>query len=173
MYENNNVGQRRRGQKLHEENIVKKNRIFTKINQQTILGLVDTGSDVSLIRDDVARTMRLKWKQKPGDFVTFCTANEGVMDNLGTTVCDIKIGGLRLGANLNVVSGLLNPLILGINFLRDNGGHVNIPEGIVEFYDYTVQVSIIRGKLSEALKQKQFVRCIEKITIPPKTEQIV
>ena len=50
---------------------------------------------------------------------------------------------------------------------------MNIPEGIVEFHDYMVQLSIIRGKLSEALKQKQFVRCIEKVTISPKTEQIV
>ena len=173
MYENINVRQRKRGQKLHEETIVKKNRIFVKIKQQTMLALIDTGADISLIREDVARTMKLKWKQEPGDFATFCTANEGVMKNLGTTVCDIKIGGLGLGAKLNVVSGLINPLILGIDFLRDNGGHVNIPEGIVEFYDYTVQVSIIRGKLREALKQKQFVRCIEKITIPPKTEQIV
>ena len=113
---------------------------------------MDTGADVSLIRDDVARTMKLKWKPEPGDFATFCTANEGVMENLGTTVCDIKIGGPGLGAKLNVVSGLMNPLILGIDFLRDNGGHVHIPEGIVEFYDYTVQVSIIRGKLSEALQ---------------------
>ena len=173
MYENNDVSQRRRGQKLHEERIVKKNRIFVKIRHQTMLALIDTGSDVSLIREDVARSMNLKWRSESGDFATFCTANEGVMKNLGTIVCDIKIGGLGLGAKLNVVSGLLNPLILGIDFLRDNGGNVSIPEGIVEFYDYTVQVAIIRGKLSEALKQKQFVRCIEKVTIPPKTEQIV
>ena len=172
-YENNIVGQRKRGQKLHEEKIVKKNRIFTKIKDQSILAMIDTGSDTCLIRDDVARTMKLKWRLEPGDFATFSTANEGVMENLGTTVCDIKIGGLRLGAKLNVVSGLLNPLILGIDFLRDHGGQVNIPEGIVEFYDYTAHVSIIRGKLSKALKQKQPVRCIEKVTIPPKTEQIV
>ena len=133
MYENNNVGQRKWGQKLHEENIVQKNRIFTKIKDKTILGLIDTGADVSFIRDDVARTMKLKWRREPSDFATFCSANEGVMENLGKTVCDIKIGGLRLGAKLNVVSGLTNPLILGIDFLRDNGGHVNIPEGIVEF----------------------------------------
>ena len=87
-------------------------------------------------------------------FETFCTANEGVMENLGTTVCDIRIGGLGLGAKLNVVSGLTNPLILGIDFLRDNGGHVNIPEGIVEFYDYTVQVSMIQGKVKRSFEAK-------------------
>ena len=105
MYENNNVGQRRRGQKLHEERIVQKNRIFVKVKHQTMLALFDTGSDVSLIRDDVARTMNLKWRRESGDFATFCTANKGVMKNLGTTVCDIKIGGLGSGAKLNVVSG--------------------------------------------------------------------
>ena len=121
----------------------------------------------------MARTMKLKWKREPGDFDSFCTANEGMMENLGTTECDVRIGGLGLGAKLNVVTGLTNPLILGIDFLRENGGHVIIPEGIVEFYDYTVQVSMVQGKLKEALKQKQFVRCIEKVTIPPKTEMIV
>ena len=173
MYEKNTVSQRTRGQKLHEEKIVQRNRIFVRIKNKTMLALVDSGAEVSLIRDDLARTMNLKWNREPGDVETFCTANEGVMENLGTTICDIRIGGLRLEAKLNVVPGLTNPLVLGIDFLRDNGGHIIIPEGIVEFYDYTVQVSIIQGNLKEALKRKQFVRCIEKVTIPPKTEHIV
>ena len=134
---------------------------------------MDTGADVSLIRDDMARTMKLKWRQEPGDFDSFCTANEGVMENLGTTECDVRIGGLGLGAKLNVVTGLTNPLILGIDFLKENGRHVIIPEGIDEFYDYTVQVSIVQIELRKALKQKQFVRCFEKVTIPQKTEKIV
>ena len=166
LYNNNN--QRKRGRKLHEEKMVQRNRIFVRINKKTILALVDTGADVSLIREDLARTMKLKWKRDPGDFDSFCTANEGLMENLGTTECEIRVGGLGLGAKLNVVTGLTNPLILGIDFLKENGGHVIIPEGIVEFYDYTIQVSIVQGDLKEALKRKQFVRCIEKVTIPPK-----
>ena len=179
MYDNNvnnlynNNDQRKRGRKLHEEKMVQRNRIFVRINKKTILALVDTGADVSLIREDLARTMKLKWKRDPGDFDSFCTANEGLMENLGTTECEIRVGGLGLGAKLNVVTGLTNSLILGIDFLKENGGHVIIPEGIVEFYDYTIQVSIVQGDLKEALKRKQFVRCIEKVTIPPKTEQIV
>ena len=161
--------QKRRGQKLHEEKMVQRNRIFVKINNHRILGLIDSGADVSLIREDLARTMKLKWKREPGDFDSFCTANEGLMENLGTTACDIRVGGLNLGAKLNVVTGLTNKLILGIDFLKDNGGHIIIPEGIVEFYDYTVQVPVVQGSLKGALKRKQFVRCIEKVTIPPKT----
>ena len=146
MYENNTVCQRE-VKNYTKRKLYRKIGYLPEINQQTILTLVDTGADISLIRDDVARTMKLKWKRGPGDFATFCTANEGVMENLRTTACDIKIDGLGLGAKLNVVSKLTNPLIPGIDFLRDNGGHVNIPEGIVEFYDYKVQVSIIPGKL--------------------------
>ena len=48
-----------------------------------------------------------------------------------------------------------------------------ITEGMVKFYDYTVQVSIVQGELRKALKQKQFVRCFKKVTIQPKTEKIV
>ena len=55
------------------------------------------------------------------------------MANLGTTICDIRVGGLSLGAKLIVVTGLTNKLILGIDFLKDNGGHIIILEGIVEF----------------------------------------
>ena len=178
MYNNvnksdNNTCQRKRGQKLHEEKMVQRNRIFVRINNFRVMGLIDSGADVSLIREDLARTMKLKWRREPGDFDSFCTANEGLMENLGTTECDIRVGGLSLGAKLNVVTGLTNKLILGIDFLKDNGGHIIIPEGIVEFYDYTVQVPVVQGNPKGALKRKQFVRCVEKVTISPKTEQII
>ena len=179
MYNNNvnnldeNRCQRKRGQKLHEEKMVQRNRIFVSINNHKVMGLIDSGADVSLIREDLARTMRLKWRREPRDFDSFCTANEGLMENLGTTICDIRVGGLSLGAKLNVVTGLTNTLILGIDFLKDHGKHIIIPEGIVEFYDYTVQVPVVQGNPKRALKRKQFVRCIEKVTIPPKTEQII
>ena len=102
-----------------------------KINNVTVKGLIDTGSGSTLIREDLLRKFNLKIKPlEPDDPFCFFAAEGSTMNVLGTVDIKFYLSGLHILHTVYVVSKLDENLILGRDFLRQNGVVIDYVSGI-------------------------------------------
>ena len=89
-----------------------------KYRQHKISALIDTGSDVSIAGEDVARKMG--WTVHKHRIKEVCVANNEVMSVRGAAYVTLAVAG-RVTESEILIAPDLDGLILGIDWLRRQG----------------------------------------------------
>ena len=89
-----------------------------KVQGYTTSMLVDTGSALSLVREDL-------WKIQQS-IHSLITANGSKLEVISKTTATITVGGMSITMPVIITKGLSQPCILGADFLMKNNGSVNL-----------------------------------------------
>ena len=92
--------------------------IRVKYRQYELSALIDTGSDVSIAGEDIARD--LGWTVYEHRTTEVSIANNKTMSILGATRVVLVVAGHGIESEI-LIAPDLNGLILGVNWLRDQG----------------------------------------------------
>jgi len=92
--------------------------IWVKYRQHKIYALIDTGSDVSIAGEDVARKMG--WTIHKHRIKEVCVANNEVMSVRGAAYVTLTVAGRGIESEI-LIAPDLDGLILGIDWLRHQG----------------------------------------------------
>jgi len=100
---------------------------------ETISALLDTGSDVSIAGDDVARTFG--WKVHEHPTKTVKSANDEDMIIHGAARIPLRVGSRKITSEI-LITPDLNGLIIGIDWMEKQGQFVwNFRDGGIKFED--------------------------------------
>lgn len=101
------------------------------VDGQPATALVDTGADFSIISQALA--VRLKKVQTPWTGLHIRTAGGQLLMPTGRCTARIDIGGSSFVATFVVLPACCKDLIIGMDFLREYGAVINIPDRVVVF----------------------------------------
>lgn len=102
------------------------------VDGQQVTALVDTGADFSIIIQDLA--VRLKKVKTPWKGSHIRTAGGQLLMPAGRCTTRVNIEGASFVATFVVLPACCKDLILGMDFLREYGAVINIPDRFVTFY---------------------------------------
>ena len=92
--------------------------IWVKYRQYKLSALIDTGSDVSIASEDIAR--RMGWKIHAHRITEVCVANNNTMSVSGVVRVPLRIGNYRTDSEI-LISPDFEGLILGSDWITQQG----------------------------------------------------
>ena len=117
------------------QSIQDENYLVLKVNKSTIKGLIDTGSGTTLMRENIVDKLNLKLQPLDFNDPTCLFAAEGSsMHVKGTVDVNFYLSGLHILHTAYVVSNMDESLILGRDFIRQNGVVLDYVNGIASIY---------------------------------------
>ena len=127
-----------------------RNQIFTTINDLQTYVLLDAGAACSCISLAFAR--RLKTKITPSSLQDkLITADGNTLQRRGTTEVTAQLGHLQLRHRFEVINGLRNNVIFGVDFLQNTHCVLDIQNSQVYFYEQAVILPLLEKKTNTAL----------------------
>ena len=113
-------------------------RILVKLPEIEVLGLIDTGSDISIVRKDLINPYTIEGIQG----VPLITANKSHLTLVGTTLLTFKLGPINFQYRFLVTEILAVPLIIGNDFAYSYFEGLNFQKNFVTIVDPTNQNTI-------------------------------
>lgn len=134
--------------------------IAVSIDGHDVTALVDTGADFSIISAQLADRLRKVKMEWTGPHIR--GAGGQLLTPIGKCTARINIGDSSFVANFVILPDCCKNVILGMDFLREYGAVINIPDGILTF---SVDQS--------AGLQRRSLRIIDDVTVPPLSCRLV
>lgn len=121
--------------------IIKSPELAIRINKINVIALLDTGSTVNGLSEEWVN----KNKYKLGNVETLPVNNTNVISAIGKKsrhirkqiLCEVEINSIQYDVVFLVIPGLIRDCILGMNFLSQVNGVINLPEGYVQLQPTT------------------------------------
>ena len=145
------------------------NKIFIKIKGTFISALIDTGARISCIDLRLVKRLNLKIEQPSGNPSCLYSADGKQMEVFGLVQVDVRINGLRMPAEFQVLQDLTHQVILGIPFLQENQAIINLNQRTISFYNETISVPF----RSNYLTNLYYVRIPKTVVLPAQTEAVI
>ncbi|GFV09531.1 retrovirus-related Pol polyprotein from transposon 412 [Trichonephila clavipes] len=137
------------------------------VNELPCNMIIDTGANVSIIRNDLAQKLKEKLIWTPPRVVLQTVTGEKI-DIHGKLKVKIKFGDATY-QHAVYVADIADPFILGLDFLKEHGFTLDFNKNELRSIHEEVTIFKIEHR-SEPIRQ---VTANENITIPPRTEIIV
>ncbi|GFX90120.1 retrovirus-related Pol polyprotein from transposon 17.6 [Trichonephila clavipes] len=141
--------------------------IMGHVNELPCNMIIDTGANVSIIRNDLAQNLKEKLIWTPPRVVLQTVTGEKI-DVHGKLKVKIKFGDTTYQHAL-YVADIADPFILGLDFLKEHGFTLDFNKNELRSIHEEVTIFKIEHR-TESIRQ---VTANENITIPPRTEIIV
>ena len=132
------------------------------IGQQRYRAILDTGSMICVARRDVYDRLPRRFKNLKETKLVIRDASGRPLDVLGMITCDIRIEGIKAPCDFYVVSHLQTSMIIGVDFLKNNGARIDLMQETLEFGGKCMN-------LTTSEKVSSFGRLSSDIEIPPQT----
>ncbi|GFW34933.1 retrovirus-related Pol polyprotein from transposon 412 [Trichonephila clavipes] len=137
------------------------------VNELPCNMIIDTGANVSIIRNDLAQKLKEKLIWTPPRVVLQTVTGEKI-DIHGKLKVKIKFGDTTY-QHAVYVADIADPFILGLDFLKEHGFTLDFNKNELRSIHEEVTIFKIEHR-TESIRQ---VTANENITIPPRTEIIV
>lgn len=142
-----------------------------KIAGRNILGLIDSGASVSAISYELFLSLKKTLDLEPVTHMSECmitSVNGSKINSWATTFVQISILDKQVTQKVEILKGITQPLILGMDFLTANEMVLNLKENTLQMGDTSVPLS----------KQAKFdtrvrLLCQNSIQIPARSEAII
>jgi len=133
------------------------NYLIGRIGRQSVRCLIDTGSGYSIIKQSIAS--KLKLKVKPPDYDQrneLYAANGSVLHISGFAEVVVHFGTHSILHEFTVVTNIDPHVLLGVDFLKENGMILDYSNSIVTFaqgiacapiFNHSKKVLLIKAKL--------------------------
>ncbi|GFU71105.1 retrovirus-related Pol polyprotein from transposon 412 [Trichonephila clavipes] len=141
--------------------------IMGHVNELPCNIIIDTGANVSIIRNDLAQKLKEKLIWTPPRVVLQTVTGEKI-DIHGKLKVKIKFGDTTY-QHAVYVADIADPFILGLDFLKEHGFTLDFNKNELRSIHEEVTIFKIKHR-TESIRQ---VTANENITIPPRTEIIV
>ncbi|GFY16361.1 retrovirus-related Pol polyprotein from transposon 412 [Trichonephila clavipes] len=141
--------------------------IMGHVNELPCNMIIDTGANVSIIRNDLAQKLKEKLIWTPPRVVLQTVTGEKI-DIHGKLKVNIKFGDTTY-QHAVYVADIADPFILGLDFLKEHGFTLDFNKNELRSIHEEVTIFKIEHR-TESIRQ---VTANENITIPPRTEIIV
>ncbi|GFX52679.1 retrovirus-related Pol polyprotein from transposon 412 [Trichonephila clavipes] len=141
--------------------------IMGHVNELPCNMIIDTGANVSIIRNDLAQKLKEKLIWTPPRVVLQTVTGEKI-DIHGKLKVKIKFGDTTY-QHAVYVADIADPFILGLDFLKEHGFTLDFNKNELRSIHEEVTIFKIEHR-TESIRQ---VTANENITIPPRTEIIV
>ncbi|GFV81129.1 retrovirus-related Pol polyprotein from transposon 412 [Trichonephila clavipes] len=141
--------------------------IMGHVNELPCNMIIDTGANVSIIRNDLAQKLQEKLIWTPPRVVLQTVTGEKI-DIHGKLKVKIKFGDTTYQHAVSVAD-IADPFILGLDFLKEHGFTLDFNKNELRSIHEEVTIFKIEYR-TESIRQ---VTANENITIPPRTEIIV
>ncbi|GFV52414.1 retrovirus-related Pol polyprotein from transposon 412 [Trichonephila clavipes] len=141
--------------------------IMGHVNELSFNMIIDTGANVSIIRNDLAQKLKEKLIWTPPRVVLQTVTGEKI-DIHGKLKVKIKFGDTTY-QHAVYVADIADPFILGLDFLKEHGFTLDFNKNELRSIHEEVTIFKIEHR-TESIRQ---VTANENITIPPRTEIIV
>ncbi|GFW57352.1 retrovirus-related Pol polyprotein from transposon 412 [Trichonephila clavipes] len=141
--------------------------IMGHVNELPCNMIIDTGANVSIIRNDLAQKLQEKLIWTPPRVVLQTVTGEKI-DIHGKLKVKIKFGDTTY-QHAVYVADIADPFILGLDFLKEHGFTLDFNKNELRSIHEEVTIFKIEHR-TESIRQ---VTANENITIPPRTEIIV
>ncbi|GFX30546.1 retrovirus-related Pol polyprotein from transposon 412 [Trichonephila clavipes] len=141
--------------------------IMGHVNELPCNMIIDTGANVSIIRNDLAQKLKEKLIWTPPRVVLQTVTGEKI-DIHGKLKVKIQFGDTTY-QHAVYVADIADPFILGLDFLKEHGFTLDFNKNELRSIHEEVTIFKIEHR-SESIRQ---VTANENITIPPRTEIIV
>ncbi|GFV40128.1 retrovirus-related Pol polyprotein from transposon 412 [Trichonephila clavipes] len=141
--------------------------IMGHVNELPCNMIIDTGANVSIIRNDLAQKLKEKLIWTPPRVVLQTVTGEKI-DIHGKLKVNIKFGDTTY-QHAVYVADIADPFILGLDFLKEHGFTLDFNKN--ELRSIHEEVNIF--KIEHGTESIRQVTTNENITIPPRTEIIV
>ncbi|GFX74346.1 retrovirus-related Pol polyprotein from transposon 412 [Trichonephila clavipes] len=141
--------------------------IMGHVNELPCNMIIDTGANVSIIRNDLAQKLQEKLIWTPPRVVLQTVTGEKI-DIHGKLKVKIKFGDTTYQHAVHVAD-IADPFILGLDFLKEHGFTLDFNKNELRSIHEEVTIFKIEHR-TESIRQ---VTANENITIPPRTEIIV
>ena len=145
------------------------NHIQVKINDHKIKALIDTGASISCISKSFLVNSGNRSKLRTDTDILCIKGVCGERHSVeGTAVIKIKIGKFQVDQRFYVFSRLHEDLLLGIDFLTNNGAKIDLQSNTVRFKDSQKSVQLI-----QPIPHIGLAKLSADVIIPPLTEVVV
>ncbi|GFT59842.1 retrovirus-related Pol polyprotein from transposon 412 [Trichonephila clavipes] len=141
--------------------------IMGHVNELPCNMIIDTGANVSIIRNDLAQKLKEKLIWTPPRVVLQTVTGEKI-DIHGKLKVKIQFGDTTY-QHAVYVADIADPFILGLDFLKEHGFTLDFNKNELRSIHEEVTIFKIKHR-TESIRQ---VTANENITIPPRTEMIV
>jgi hypothetical protein len=126
--------------------------------------LVDSGAAHSCVANSFLKQLKARYKSLRKDqHVNLIGANGRPLSIIGTVELPIGIGDTTLMHTFFVVRDLYLKVLIGFNFLRENGAQIDVPGRTISFNDHTAITTLFT-------KHDTILALRESIIIPPFSE---
>lgn len=105
--------------------------LTVSVDGQQVTALVDTGADFSIISENLA--VRLKKVKTTWTGPHLRTAGGQLLMPVGRCTARLDIGGSSFVATFVILTSCCKDLIIGMDFLREYGAVINIPDRSITF----------------------------------------
>ena len=120
------------------------NYITIKIHNQNYKALIDTGSANSIISKKTVQRLGLNTRPLPPvDFIVLFSASGDALQVTALADFELSVAGLIIPHSAKIVSNIIHPIILGIDFLQANEVVLDYKRGVATIYDNLLQVPLI------------------------------
>jgi len=131
--------------------------------------LLDTGSVATIVSENFVRYHGLTTITSSGSFdITLVSASGKPLEIIGLTDFTVNINGLIIPIYARVAHYITHDLILGTDFLRENGVVIDYNLGLVSLND-----DLVRIPLQTEFKQRNIVTNVEAVCLPAEAEALI
>ena len=109
------------------------NLIQVNIGKQTCLGLIDSGATISCVSEHIYRRSFKNVEIMPSSFAHIVGVCGEVHKVLGQVTLPFRIDGVVLEHTFQLFEKLHQPLILGMDFLKQNKAKIDLEQGTMSF----------------------------------------
>ena len=143
--------------------------IVFKLKSKTVRGLLDTGSVATIVSENFVRQHGLTSViPREGTDITLVSASGKPLEIIGLTDFTVNINGLIIPIYAKVARYTTHDLILGTDFLRENGVIIDYNLNLV-----TPNEDLVRIPLQTEFKERNIVTNVEAVCLPAEAEALI
>ena len=148
------------------------NYVWIRVGNHSIRSLIDTGSTVSIINQQLAHQLKLRpGPLQEGDLPVLFSANGSKINIEATVNLSMYFSGLIIQHPLKVASNIEHSVILGLDFLKQNNAVIDYRQGMLSLDDDLVRVpieSISTNRTCVITKQAVCIPALSEMIVPVK-----
>ena len=136
---------------------------------KTVRGLLDSGSVATIVSEQFVSRHGLNTVTSSQDSdIRLISASGKPLDIVGSTDFTVNIRGLLVPIYAKVARYVTHDLILGTDFLRENGVIIDYNLGIVSLNE-----DLVRTPLQAEFKQRNLATNVEAVCLPAEAEALI
>jgi len=136
---------------------------------KTVRGLLDSGSVATIVSEQFVSRHGLNTVTSSQDSdIRLISASGKPLDIVGSTDFTVNIGGLLVPIYAKVARYVTHDLILGTDFLRENGVIIDYNLGVVSLNE-----DLVRTPLQTEFKQRNLATNVEAVCLPAESEALI